>query len=120
MKRRGWILAVIAIALAVLFFSHRPSTEVAAADPDDVDATTTTTTTVAQADPAPVEHPYETSEGDADCTVDCSGHEAGWKWAKEHDITNDDDCGGNSQSFIEGCQAYARHEDSDEGEPAEP
>ena len=41
------------------------------------------------------------------CTVDCSGHEAGYAWAEEHDITDPDDCGGNSQSFIEGCRAYA-------------
>src|SRR5436853_2639709 len=37
------------------------------------------------------------------CTVDCSGHEAGYEWAEEHDITDPDDCGGNSESFIEGC-----------------
>jgi hypothetical protein len=41
------------------------------------------------------------------CTVDCSGHEAGYEWAEEHDIDDPDDCGGNSDSFIEGCQAYA-------------
>lgn len=40
------------------------------------------------------------------CTVDCSGHEAGYKWAEEHDIDDEDDCGGNSDSFIEGCQSY--------------
>src|SRR5262249_10963900 len=42
-----------------------------------------------------------------ECTVDCSGHEAGYNWAAEHGITDPDDCGGNSQSFIEGCQAFA-------------
>src|ERR1041384_1081303 len=41
------------------------------------------------------------------CTVDCSGHEAGYRWAEEHDIHDPDDCGGKSQSFIEGCQAWA-------------
>ena len=41
------------------------------------------------------------------CTVDCSGHEAGYEWAAERDITDPDDCGGNSWSFIEGCRAYA-------------
>lgn len=40
------------------------------------------------------------------CTDDCSGHEAGYDWAEEHDIDNVDDCGGNSDSFIEGCQSY--------------
>jgi hypothetical protein len=42
-----------------------------------------------------------------DCTMDCSGHEAGYEWAEEHGIEDPDDCGGNSASFIEGCQAYA-------------
>ena len=48
------------------------------------------------------------------CTVDCSGHEAGYQWAEDHDITDPEDCGGNSQSFIEGCQSYAgEHSDLD-------
>lgn len=41
------------------------------------------------------------------CTDDCSGHEAGYQWADDNDVTDPDDCGGNSQSFIEGCQAHA-------------
>lgn len=41
------------------------------------------------------------------CTEDCSGHEAGFEWAEEHDITDPDDCEGKSESFIEGCKAYA-------------
>lgn len=41
------------------------------------------------------------------CTDDCSGHEAGYEWAEENGIDDPDDCGGNSDSFIEGCQAYA-------------
>ncbi len=41
------------------------------------------------------------------CTQDCSGHEAGYEWAQEKGIDDPDDCGGNSDSFIEGCQAYA-------------
>lgn len=46
------------------------------------------------------------------CTQDCSGHQAGYAWAERHEITDPDDCRGNSQSFIEGCQAYAEeHED---------
>ena len=42
-----------------------------------------------------------------DCTGDCSGHNAGFEWAEENGIEDPDDCGGNSDSFIEGCQAYA-------------
>ena len=41
------------------------------------------------------------------CTQDCSGHEAGVAWADENGITDPSDCGGRSQSFIEGCEAFA-------------
>ncbi len=41
------------------------------------------------------------------CIADCSGHEAGYEWAEENNIDDPDDCGGNSDSFIEGCKAYA-------------
>jgi hypothetical protein len=41
-----------------------------------------------------------------DCTEDCSGHEAGYNWAEENDIYDESDCGGNSNSFIEGCISY--------------
>lgn len=46
--------------------------------------------------------------GDYVCTQDCSGHEAGFAWAQENDISDESDCGGNSMSFIEGCEAFAR------------
>ena len=46
--------------------------------------------------------------GGFDCTVDCSGHAAGYKWAEKHDITDESDCPlpNNSPSFQEGCIAY--------------
>lgn len=40
------------------------------------------------------------------CTQDCSGHDAGYAWAQDNDVSDPDDCGGDSQSFIEGCRAY--------------
>ena len=40
-------------------------------------------------------------------TADCSGHRAGYAWAEKKNITNPADCEGKSQSFIEGCWAYA-------------
>jgi len=40
------------------------------------------------------------------CTQDCSGHDAGYEWAEENAIIDENDCDGNSQSFIEGCEAY--------------
>lgn len=50
-----------------------------------------------------------------DCTVDCSGHEAGYRWAELHDINDEDDCDtaalhSNSSSFGEGCKAYVNGE----------
>jgi hypothetical protein len=45
-----------------------------------------------------------------ECTDDCSGHEAGYQWAEDKGITDPDDCGGNSNSFIEGCEAYANEQ----------
>lgn len=57
-----------------------------------------------------------------DCTIDCSGHEAGYAWAEEKGIDDPDDCGGNSESFIEGCRAYAEEQsggDEDEDEHAD-
>lgn len=54
---------------------------------------------------------YEDVKGSADCTQDCSGHDAGFEWAKEHDIDDDGDCTGDSESFIEGCKAYVEELD---------
>jgi hypothetical protein len=45
--------------------------------------------------------------GQHGCTQDCSGHNAGYAWAEHQDIQDPDDCDGDSQSFIEGCQDYA-------------
>lgn len=51
--------------------------------------------------------PYDVVDnGDYACTQDCSGHSAGFSWAQENDVTDAADCGGNSQSFIEGCEAF--------------
>jgi hypothetical protein len=48
---------------------------------------------------------------------DGSGHSAGYEWAEENDV---DDCGGNSQSFIEGCEEYvSQKEDYENSEEAE-
>jgi hypothetical protein len=59
-----------------------------------------------------------------ECTVDCSGHEAGYKWAEEHGISDGDDCDragehSNSPSFAEGCHAYVDGE-SDSEQAADP
>ncbi|HEX4852751.1 hypothetical protein [Arenimonas sp.] len=48
------------------------------------------------------------------CTDDCSGHEAGYAWAERNGIDDPDDCGGRSQSFIEGCWDYAEQQQAEE------
>ena len=45
------------------------------------------------------------------CTVDCSGHQAGYEWAEQNSVSEASDCGGNSNSFIEGCQAWAEEQE---------
>lgn len=42
------------------------------------------------------------------CTEDCSGHDAGFEWAKENGVTDTSECGGRSSSFIEGCESFAQ------------
>lgn len=48
-----------------------------------------------------------------ECTQDCSGHEAGYEWAMENEINDPGDCGGNSNSFIEGCLTFANEPHDD-------
>lgn len=46
------------------------------------------------------------------CDVDCVSRDAGYAWGKELGIDDPTECGGNSEDFIAGCQAYAtKHED---------
>ena len=42
------------------------------------------------------------------CTQDCSGHRAGYEWAKRKGVTSQQECTGNSRSFVEGCLAWAQ------------
>ncbi|MCW2066746.1 UNVERIFIED_ORG: hypothetical protein M2420_002100 [Stenotrophomonas maltophilia] len=54
--------------------------------------------------------PVDAADWDAigkPCTEDCAGHDVGYQWAEGKGIAHPDDCGGNSQSFIEGREAYA-------------
>lgn len=61
----------------------------------------------------------QTFDGDP-CTEDCSGHEAGYRWAEDHQIDDVDDCDtagetSNSPSFAEGCRDYVNGLSDDEG-----
>jgi hypothetical protein len=58
--------------------------------------------------------PFASAQTFDDCTTDCSGHQAGYDWAEENDLDDPDDCGGNSQSFIEGCEEYAEENSDDD------
>ena len=42
------------------------------------------------------------------CTDDCSGHQAGYDWAEEKGIYDEDSCSTPSQSFNEGCQSFVQ------------
>lgn len=53
------------------------------------------------------------------CTDDCSGHQAGYDWAERNGIADPGDCGGNSQSFIEGCQSYTEENAGSSGEDSQ-
>ena len=61
------------------------------------------------AEPAPVKtaaaHPV-LFHGYA-CTEGCLSHQQGYSWASAHGITNPNDCHGTSETFIEGCRAFA-------------
>jgi hypothetical protein len=57
---------------------------------------------------------YKDTYGDEGCTSDCSGHEKGFEWARDHNITSEADCsshGDTDGSFAEGCKAYVNAED---------
>jgi len=41
------------------------------------------------------------------CGQDCIGHQEGYSWASAHRIGNPADCHGTSETFIEGCRAFA-------------
>ena len=54
-----------------------------------------------------------------ECGGNCSGHVAGYEWAEEHDIDDEDDCDtagdrSNSPSFAEGCKAFVNGENVDD------
>lgn len=50
---------------------------------------------------------FEDAGDPSQCTEDCSGHNAGFEWARDQGVTDPSECSGDSQSFIEGCEAYA-------------
>lgn len=53
-----------------------------------------------------VAFPGERYFGAYRCKDDCSGHIAGWYWARDNQVTKAVECEGNSMSFQEGCFVY--------------
>ena len=60
--------------------------------------------------PTPNPRARPTFDGEP-CTYNCSGHQAGYDWARDHSIIDSEDCDragehSNSPSFAAGCRAY--------------
>ncbi len=96
---KGW--AVIALTAALIGCGESSVSENEA----DTSAAIQVSDTAASSEPL-MFHGYA-------CTVDCSGHDAGYQWAEDHDVDDEDDCGGKSESFIEGCKAYVQENADD-------
>jgi hypothetical protein len=103
LDRRLTLLAAVLAAVATAHCSepgYEEQTDYVAAraanapDPDDVAADLASSS-------------YENEGAPYGCTQDCSGHEAGWAWAADNGVRDSSECGGRSQSFREGCIAFA-------------
>jgi hypothetical protein len=60
--------------------------------------------------------------GGYECTSGCSANVAGFRWAKQHRITDEAACRGRSNSFADGCRVYVGDPDhtvdeDDDGDP---
>jgi hypothetical protein len=51
--------------------------------------------------------PYEDRHGKTACKGGCIEHEAGYKWAALHTVTDESHCAGATPGFVDGCRAYA-------------
>ncbi len=50
-----------------------------------------------------------------DCISECDGVEVGYRWAAAREIERAEDCAGYSESFDDGCRAYARERVESQG-----
>lgn len=46
-----------------------------------------------------------------ECSIDCTGHIAGYEFAKNNNLIYENDCSGDSQSFAEGCKTFVKLND---------
>jgi hypothetical protein len=49
------------------------------------------------------------------CADACSKRDSGYEWARQHAVTDPDDCSGDSAPFVEGCRSYAWGQHRDAG-----
>ena len=54
-----------------------------------------------------IDSEYVEDRGTSECTEDCGGHSAGYEWADENGVCDENFDGGNSESFAEGVREYA-------------
>jgi hypothetical protein len=62
--------------------------------------------------------PYEDRHGRTACKDGCIQHEAGYKWAALHTVTDENHCAGATPGFVDGCRAYALDHHHAPGAPA--
>lgn len=62
------------------------------------------------------DNPQGNSWNGYECTSDCSGHEAGYDWALDNNVTDESSCDGKSNSFNEGCEQYISENAANEDE----
>ncbi len=108
-----WILIVATFSILILFISSSSSSSsTARSESSSVSTVNSDDYPDEDIESEQTEENIDTTNGlefNGDpCTEDCSGHEAGYEWAEEKGITQDDvdDYSGNSESFREGMQSY--------------
>ncbi len=118
-KEHGsWWIWIILIAI-FYFLNSNSNTESSTQKVNNVESQATTLPTPVLVPTSTYKPTYNYSPdyfNGYECTDDCSGHEAGYDWVEDKDIQTYDDCGGNSNSFIEGCYSYV---DENYGEESE-
>jgi hypothetical protein len=117
MKGLGiWCVVIVALFLVYSSSNTKSTSNAVPEASQHVDASSGTSSDT------PSDAPTRRSTFDGyDCSVDCGGHAAGYRWAEEHDIDDEDDCdtagaNSNSPSFAEGCKAFVNGEPDDDSD----
>lgn len=118
-RRALWVSLGILALLSVAYCNTRPAEAPSPPVMAEAVAEAAAGASTDPVTPAAVPSPALYYRGDA-CTDDCSGHEAGYEWAKEKGIDDADDCDTASDSFNEGCRSYVEENSDDEDVEQEP